>query len=408
VTSVLRPDSAEAVLETVAWAAAEERPLEIVGHGSKRGVGRPVQAEYTLDLSGLTGVTLYEPEELVLSARAGTPLADIKQLLREHNQALAFEPADFGPLFGAARGRGTIGGVLAANASGPRRIKAGAARDHVLGVHAVSGRGEAFKSGGRVVKNVTGYDLSKGLAGSWGTLAVVTDVTLKVLPSPEEVATLVIVGLSDQAAVTALSDAMGSPLDVSGAAHLPDAVVAEVPDAAFAAGGKVATLIRLEGFSPSVAYRLEKLQSHFAALGEMAVLQRDASEALWRAVRDAEMFEATAHPVWRVSVAPTGGPAVVAALKDRSPIRWFYDWSGGLVWIEVAAPARDALARDIRVAVAAAGGGHATLMRGSAALRSAVAPFEPQPEPLAALSRRLKAQFDPRGVLNPGRMVAGL
>lgn len=400
----LRPDTADGVLKAVQWAAAEEAPLEILGHGSKRGVGRPVQAEYSLDLSGLTGVTLYEPEELVLSAKAGTPLAEIERLLRDHDQELAFEPMDFGPLFGATRGRGTIGGVLAANTSGPRRIKAGAARDHILGVHAVSGRGEAFKSGGRVVKNVTGYDLSKGLAGSWGTLAIVTDVTFKVLPRPQSAATLIIAGLDDEPAVAALCEAMGSPWDVSGAAHLPEALVPEVPDAAFATGGRAATLIRLEGFGPSVAYRVEKLKRLFAPLGAIAALEMEASEALWRSVRDAEVFGASSGPVWRVSAAPAAGPAIIAALTELHAIRYFYDWSGGLLWIETEANAHDGLAREIRAAVAVAGSGHATLVRGSASLRNAISPFEPQSAQLAALSRRLKAQFDPIGVLNPGRM----
>ena len=404
---MLRPETAEGVLEAVRWAAAEEQSLEVYGHATKRGIGRPAQAEHELDLSGLVGVTLYEPEELVLSAKAGTPLADIERLIGENGQMLAFEPMDFGPLFGAGRERGTIGGVLATNASGPRRIKAGAARDHVLGIRAVSGRGEAFKSGGRVVKNVTGYDLSKGLAGSWGTLAVVTDVTFKVLPRPEATSTLIVAGLDELTAITALCKAMGTPLDIAGAAHLPEHIVAEVPDAAFASGGRAATLIRLEGFAPSVDYRAQKLTAAIGRLGEVAVLEKDASEALWRAVRDAEAFGATARTIWRVSVAPNAGPRVVAALKPAHAIRYFYDWSGGLVWIHVEDGAADGLAREIRVAIAAAGGGHATLMRGSPALRAAVAPFEPQAEPLAALSRRLKGQFDPRGILNPGRMAAG-
>jgi glycolate oxidase FAD binding subunit len=404
---LLRPKTTESVLEAVAWAAAEEKSLDIYGHRSKRGVGRPAQAEYELDLSGLTGVTLHEPEELVLSAKAGTPLSEIEALLGEHKQMLAFEPMDFGPLFGAVRGRGTIGGTLASNASGPRRIKAGAARDHILGINAVSGRGEAFKSGGRVVKNVTGYDLSKLLAGSWGTLAVVTDLTFKVLPRPEAAATLVVAGLDDAAAVSALCQAMGTPWDVSGAAHLPEDVVAEVPDAAFASGSKAATLIRLEGIPPSVDYRAEKLAALVGRLGQVAVLEGEASNAVWRAVRDAEPFGTTSNPVWRVSVAPSAGPAVTAALTDRHAIRYYYDWSGGLIWIDVEDSGEDGLAREIRIAVAMAGGGHATLTRGSPALRAAVAPFEPQPEALAALSRRLKAQFDPQNILNPGRMTAG-
>jgi len=406
-SAVLKPDSAEAVREAVAWAAAEEKPLDVYGHGSKRGVGRPVQAEYELDLSALTGVTLYEPEELVLSAKAGTPIADIEMLLGEHKQMLAFEPMDFGPLFGSPRGRGTLGGLLAANASGPRRIKAGAARDHILGINAVSGRGEVFKSGGRVVKNVTGYDLSKALAGSWGTLAIVTEMTFKVLPRPETVTTLVVAGLDDESAVTALCHAMGTPWEVSGAAHLPEDVAPELPDAAFASGSKAATLIRLEGIPPSVDYRAEKLTALLGRLGQVNVLEGEASDAAWRAIRDAEAFGATQNTLWRVSVAPNAGPSLIAALSDHAT-RHYYDWSGGLVWIDVKDGGEDGLSRAIRTAVAAAGGGHATLIRGTPALRSAVAPFEPQPEALAALSRRLKAQFDPNGVLNPGRIAAGL
>jgi len=184
-TDLLKPRDAKDVEAAVAWALAEVKTLEIVGHGSKRGIGRAAQWDLSLDLSDLSGVTLYEPEELVLSARAGTPLAEIETLLAAHNQELAFEPMDYGPVFGAPAGCGTIGGTIAANLSGPRRIKAGAARDHFLGVSAVSGRAETFKSGGRVVKNVTGYDLCKVLAGSHGTLAVMTDVTVKVLPRAE-------------------------------------------------------------------------------------------------------------------------------------------------------------------------------------------------------------------------------
>ena len=404
--ALLRPTSAAETLDVVRWAAGEEKPLEIVGHGTRRSVGRPVQAEATLDLSTLAGVTLYEPDELVLSAKAGTPLADIETLVKNAGQMLAFEPMDFGPIGGAARGRGTIGGAVASNLSGPRRIKAGAARDHVLGVKAVSGRGEAFKSGGRVVKNVTGYDLSKGLSGSWGTLAVLTEVTVKVLPRPETVLTLVVAGLEDARAVAALCDAMGSPYDVSGAAHLPAAVAAELPDAALASGGLAATLVRLEGFAGSVADRAERLTARLAPFGPIATIGEQASDALWRSLRDAEPFGERLQPLWRVSVAPTAGPAIVKMLGRGRAIRHSYDWSGGLVWIEVAdEDAPDGLAAEIRAAIAALGAGHATLMRGSPALRAAVPPFEPQAEALAALSRRLKEQFDPRGILNPGRMA---
>jgi glycolate oxidase FAD binding subunit len=199
---------------------------------------------------------------------------------------------------------------------------------------------------------------------------------------------------------------MGSRWEVSGAAHLPEDIVGEVPDAAFASGSKAATLIRLEGIAPSVDYRAEKLAASVGRVGEVAVLEHEGSDALWRAIRDAEAFGATSNPVWRVSVAPNAGPSVIAALKERHALRYYYDWSGGLVWIDVEESVRDGLAREIRIALAAVGGGHATLVRGSPELRLAVAPFEPQPEALAALSRRLKAQFDPNGILNPGRMAA--
>lgn len=407
--SILRPDSSEAVLDAVRWAAAEETPLEVVGRGSKRSIGRPVQAEYTLDLSALSGVTLYEPDELVLSARAGTPIAEIEALLAEHNQELSFEPLDYGALTGNGADLGTIGGVLAANVSGPRRIRAGAARDHALGIHAVSGRGEAFKSGGRVVKNVTGYDLPRGLAGSWGTLAVLTDVTLKVLPRAETAATVLVTGLDDAGAVKAMCAAMGSANEVAGAAHLPAGAAERLPLPALAGLGRALTALRLEGFGPSVAYRTEKLTELMRAAGPVETLDAAATQDLWAAIRDATPVAGRDTPLWRVSVAPTAGPSIVAALQG-GPVRHFYDWSGGLVWIalEGEGASGDALAGAIRGAIRATGGGHATLVRGSAALRSAVPPFEPQPDALAALSRRLKANFDPKGILNPGRMAVGV
>jgi glycolate oxidase FAD binding subunit len=404
VSTILKPETADDVLQAIAWAAGEETPLEVCGRGTKAGIGRPVQAEYTLDLSALTGVTLYEPDELVLSARAGTPLAEIEALLSENNQQLDFEPMDYGLIHGTEIGGGTIGGVLAANLSGPRRLKAGAARDHILGISAVSGRGETFKSGGRVVKNVTGYDLSKGLAGSWGTLAAITDVTFKVLPRAETSATVLVTGLDDRQAVDVMCAAMGSSCEISGAAHLPADAAGRLSELA-GAGGAV-TALRLEGFGPSVAYRKQALKSVIAGAGGFDELGAEASQSLWRAIRDAAPFAGSAAPLWRVSVAPTAGPDIVAALSSLS-IRHFYDWSGGLIWLAVDDDADDAGADLIRAAVSASGGGHATLVRGSPALRTAVPPFQPQEPALAALSKRLKENFDPKGILNPGRMVAG-
>lgn len=402
----LKPATADEVRDCVAWAVSAREPLEVVGLGTKRAIGRPVQSGHTLDLSGLDGIVAYEPEELVLTVRAGTPLATIEAALAEGGQELAFEPIDYSVLLGTGAGPGTVGGMLAANLAGPRRIKAGAARDHILGLHAVSGRGETFKAGGRVVKNVTGYDLARGLAGSWGTLAVSTELTFKVLPRGETAATLCIAGLDDAAAVRAMAAALGSSCDVSGAAHLP-AGVSGPPGDGNAAGAPV-TALRLEGFAPSVRARTEALRALLGGLGPLETLDPDRSQAFWRDVRDCRPFaDGSAQAVWRVSVAPTAGAAVVAALSAIRPLRAFYDWGGGLVWIETAAEG-DAGAAELRRTIAANGGGHATLVRAGAALRSSVPVFEPEEAGLAALSRRLKAQFDPEAVLNPGRMIIGL
>ncbi|WEX08471.1 FAD-binding protein [Chelativorans sp. AA-79] len=396
------PETSAEVLNVVRWAAAEEAPVEVIGHGSKRGIGRPAQTEHTIDLTKLAGVTLYEPEELVLSAKAGTPIAEIERLLAEHNQQFAFEPMDYAPLLGGEAGRGTIGGALAANLSGPRRIKAGAARDHVLGVHAVSGRGEAFKSGGRVVKNVTGYDLSKGLAGSWGTLAVVTDVTFKVLPSAETEKTLVVTGLDDAQAASAMAEAMGSSGEVSGAAHLPVTVIGRVLDGALSPEAR--TVLRVEGIGPSVDYRLDLLARLLGPHGAVDILEEEESRILWREIRDCRPFaDGTPAPVWRISMAPTEGYKLVDAFRRAAGANAFYDWQGGLVWLRMEA---DPEAEVLRGLISHFGGGHATLVRASPAIKAAVPTFQPQPPALAALSARLKEQFDPKNILNPGRMAA--
>ncbi|MCD1643851.1 glycolate oxidase subunit GlcE [Aurantimonas coralicida] len=398
--SILRPETAIQLRDIVAAAVSQEEPLAVEGTGSKRGLGRPVQAARTLSLAAMTGVTLYEPEELVLSARVGTPIAEIETLLDEAGQRLEFEPLDYGPLHGLEPGLGTIGGVVACNLAGPRRLKHGAARDHILGVHAVSGRGEMFKSGGRVVKNVTGYDLSKGLTGSFGTLAVMTDVTLKVLPKTETETTIVLRGLADDAATGAMAAAMGSSAEASGAAHLPMYVASRVADGHL--GNDAATLIRLEGFGPSVAARSAYLSAALEKVGKVEHLEGEASRAVWRDVRDIRPFvDGTDKPVWRLSVTPTRGHEIVMSLRMQSAIDAFYDWQGGLVWLRMEGEPEAELVRET---IRRFGGGHATLVRASESVRAATAVFQPQPGPLAGLASRLKQQFDPAGVLNPGRM----
>jgi len=403
-----KPHDAAEVEAAIRDALVAGKTLEVVGRGTKRAIGRAAQWDATLDLSQLSGVTLYEPEELVLSAKAATPLAEIEALAAASNQELAFEPMDYGPLLGGEASAGTIGGAIAANLSGPRRIKAGAARDHFLGFTAVSGRGETFKSGGRVVKNVTGYDLCKLIAGSWGTLAAMTDVTVKTLPRAETEETILVFGLDETTAAKVMAAAMGSFGDVSSAAHVPAAIAARIAETA--AGQSAATAFRLEGVAPSVAQRktvLEKLLSPFGSLGSLAEAP---SRILWRAIRDVTPFAAKGpadgRDVWRLSTAPSRGAELGRRLAAECDAEVLYDWAGGLVWAALPA-ADDASAPLVRSAIAATGG-HATLIRAPAAARAAVEVFTPEPAPLAALTDRIRKGFDPQGVLNAGRMWAGV
>lgn len=402
--NTLRPADENEVREIVRAAAAEKQTLELRGAGTKRGLGRPVAADAALDLSRLAGVRTYEPEELVLTAGAATPLAEIEHLVAQKHQRLAFEPPDYSPLYGGAAGRQTLAGVIAANLAGPRRVSAGAARDHFLGFRAVNGRGESFKAGGRVVKNVTGYDLCKLLAGSYGTLAVLTEMTVKILPVAETEATLLLSNLSDDAAVRAMADAMGSAFEVSAAAHLP----------AFVAAGVIyqtegaATLLRLEGPPPSVEARIEGLRALLRGHGAAERLSPADSKLAWRTLADVGPFtHDPGNPLWRLSVPPSAGAETARAITASLEASYFLDWGGGRIWLELPAPSLDAGASVVRAA-AAKSGGHAVLVRASEETRRAVAPFDPGMDAVFALSKRVKAGFDPLGIFNPGRMYEGV
>jgi glycolate oxidase FAD binding subunit len=361
-----------------------------------------------LDLSPLNAVTAYEPNELIITVQAGAPLADVLSLIDSRNQQFAFEPMNTSQLLGTPD-VGTIGGMIAAGFAGPRRIKAGGARDHLLGAHAVSGFGDSFKAGGRVVKNVTGYDLCKLLAGSWGTLAVMTEVTLKVMPRAESERTLVLRGLDDIAANKAMTAALGSPYDVSGAAHLPGSALrtTQGPLGEIAAPDQSATLLRLEGITASAAHRAKSLTAMLAAYGGCEVVEDAASVALWNAIRDVAPFAASGAralwPVWRIVCPPATGGTLGQAIAKGSQGEVVYDWAGGLIWAALP-PSSDAQAGQLRKLVNAAGG-HATLVRADEAVRRVVDVFHPQEPGLAALGERVRHSFDPKNILNRGRMA---
>jgi glycolate oxidase FAD binding subunit len=367
----MRPANETELAEAIRAAAG---PLRVRGGGTRE-VGRPVAGE-VLETGGLSGITLYEPGALTLVAGAGTPLAEVEAALAAEGQRLPFEPPDWRGLLGTT-GDSTLGGVVAANASGPRRLMAGACRDSLIGVRFVDGRGTVVKNGGRVMKNVTGYDLVKLLAGSWGTLGVLTEVAFRVLPVPESAATVILPGLGVAQAVAAMATATGSPFEVSGAAWSPQGA-----------------MLRIEGFAASVAYRAGRLCDLLAPFGPVEVEEgREAVAARWRGIRDGAAFAGRPGDVWRLSVKPSDAPGIVARIGAEVRL----DWAGGLIWA-LAEPGTDLRARIGAFA------GHATLMRAAPETRAKIAPFQPEPAPLAALADGLRAQFDPRGLLNPGLM----
>ena len=400
-----RPRSTADAAEIISAALAAETPLEVGGAGTKRGIGRPVEAGARITSAELSGLTLYEPEELVLGVRPGTPMAQLQLHLDQHAQMLAFEPPDFGALLDGS-GQ-TVGGVVAGNLSGPRRIKAGAARDHFLGFEAVSGRGEAFRSGGRVVKNVTGYDLCKLMCGSWGTLGLLTEVTLKVMPAPEQTRTVLLACPDPHVAIRAMAAALGGPNEVSAAAWLSEDAAMSCPLSAISTSGRALAILRLEGFEASVGARCAALHAALSSFGETTDLASGDSRTLWRFVGDAGAFVGDAESaIWRLSVPPSEGAGIFLGARNTLGARGWLDWGGGLVWLAVAG-SKDAGAAFLR---AAAGdcGGHATLLRGSDEQRARIGVFQPEPVPLAQLTRRIKEAFDPAGILNPGRMYEGI
>lgn len=376
----IRPRNADELVAVLQQAGERASPLCVTGGGSKRAL---LASDATvLDVSGLSGVTSYQPEELVLTLRCGTPLDYVYNVLAERGQMLAFDPPDYAKVLGTQPARSTIGGVLGAGFAGSRRLSAGNVRDHLLGFEAVSGAGERFRAGGRVIKNVTGYDLAKLMVGSWGTLAVLTEVSLRVLPRPEFEATLMVERADLHAALADLRAVLATPLEVSCAAHLPD--------------GR--SVLRLEGFHASVTERLGGLRQHFDGKGRMRAVEQAESAALWRAVADLEPFAYDARMLWRVSLPSSAAAGFIDAVARREACEALVDWGGALVWL---ATGSDAHAGYIREQASRAGG-HAWLFRAADALRTQLGSAPPQPDGIAALSRRVKHGFDPYNVLGDG------
>lgn len=403
---LIRPAEEWELQAMLADASRRVARIEVIGGGSKRSISQSVKTDEVLTTASLSGILLYEPNELVMSAASGTPLAVIESSLEQRGQMLAFEPIDLGRAVGTAPGSGTIGALFMTNLSGSRRLALGSARDHLLGLRAVTGNGQIIKSGGRVMKNVTGLDVARGMCGSWGTLAVATEVTFKVLPRPEESATLVVFGQSDEIGVEALSLAIGSPHEVTGALHIQPGVMPRLSNQSLARVGRSMTAIRLETFARFLPARIEKVTTILKPYGDVHVLADAQSRQLWRDINTLAVMPAGTSALWRISLPPQIGPQFVRSIARIFPCNAIYDWAGGLIWLEVTDTA-DGGATDIRRLVSRLTG-HSTLIRAAPEIRASVPTFQPLDASLERITRQLKATFDPAGILNPGRLVPGM
>jgi glycolate oxidase FAD binding subunit len=381
---ILTPTNADELRSVIADAARDGTRVEIRGGGTKAAIGAP-RDTMILDMSSFCGVIDYDPPELVLTVQAGTPLAQVQALVEGERQILAFEPWDHGPLFGMPA-KATIGGIVAAGVAGPRRVTAGSARDYLLGFEAVSGRGERFVGGAKVVKNVTGYDLPKLIAGSWGRLAAMTQVTLKVLPYPRMVTTLVAEGLGSRAALAAMTRALGSHAEVSAAAHVPAALN----------GGTAMTFFRIAGFEPSVESRASQLPILLRDYCSLWRLNPAEAERQWEAIRSAAPLND--QTLWRLHVPPSKACAVIDVMEPAGA-RWFLDWGGGLIWLGF-----DGAAELVR-RTAAAAAGYATLVRAPMQMRAYVPAQHPRLPGVAAIEERVRRAFDPAGIFETGRFL---
>ena len=399
------PDNLNEMLSVIADAMADGTPLSVSGCASKSDWGYAIADARPVSVDRWAGIIDYQPDELILTVRAGTPMTEINKTLANKNQMLGFEPPDPSVLFAKTdiSNKGSIGGVLATNSSGSRRLTAGAARDFLLGFEAASGRGERFRSGGKVVKNVTGYDLSKLICGSFGTLAIMDELTLKTLPRPEDSKSVLIPAADLAAAVRHIAAILATPHEPSAAAILPSDIAALAGlDTGLDPGldyGQMLAVIRFEGFAISVNDRVNAVLSLYP---DGYSIDDAASQTLWQAIGNTALLADAAGDIWKLSCAPSAAPLVINALPDEWPLRYYADWAGGLLWLDV--PVGDVTGTILRQALADHGGGFAQLIRDSGNTRSLVPPFQPLSSPQMALHKRIKAAFDPKGILNPGRM----
>ncbi|MBU2533499.1 MAG: FAD-binding protein [Alphaproteobacteria bacterium] len=404
--TILRPAADWELASFLAEATAARTPVEIVGGHSKARMGRSREPGAIISTHVMRGIRAYDPSERMITVQAGCLITDIERELAVRGQMLGFEPLDIANVFGGEPGRATIGGVISANLAGSRRLVAGGVADHLLGVSGVAGTGEIFRSGARTRRSVAGLDLRRAMAGSWGTLAALVEVTLSVEAIPDETATLVIFGLSEEIAIEAMADAARTPHGVTGTVHLEPAMAARLWFDRLREENQAITVLRVEAPANGTALRVERLKDALRAYGDMQLLDHEASLSLWHELRQLTILAHNDKPLWRITTRPSKAFQVVSGIRRYMAVDAFYDWSGGLIWLEVP-EAADAGATEIRRVIASSGG-HATLVRASDEVKATVDVFEPMHSGIELMTRRLKDVFDPAGILNPGRIYAGM
>jgi glycolate dehydrogenase FAD-binding subunit len=404
--SVLRPAADWELASFLGEATASQTAVEIIGGHTKRQFGRPRYGESAISTHILRGIRSYNPVERIITVQAGCLVADLERELAEHGQMLGFEPVDMAAVFGDEVGGATVGGVICSNLAGSRRIAVGGVSDNLLGVKAVAGTGEVFHSGGAVSRGAAGIDLKRIMTGSWGTLAALVEVSLRVHAMPEDTRTIVLFGLSEEIAVEAMSSALLTSTGVTGTIHLEPNIAARLWSEELREPGQSVTALRLENRSKVSAKRLDDLKDALRAYGEMLVLENDQSLGLWHELRQLRVLPSSNKPLWRISAIPSKAFQVVTAIRRYMSVDAVYDWSGGLIWLEVPESA-DAGATEIR-RVMASTGGHATLVRAPDEVKATINVFEPMHSGVELITKRLKEVFDPAGILNPGRMYDGV
>ncbi len=402
--AVLRPDSEKQISEIIKNCYRKNIPLEILGSGTKKNIGRNFQSEKTLDLSNYSGIIEYKPEELYIKVKAGTSIKEIKEELNKNNQHLAFEPTDFGPLFFGENNEGTIGGVISCNFAGPRRFKVGSARDHILGFKGVNGKGEIIKSGGTVVKNVTGYDLSKVISGSFGTLTVFTEIAIKVLPKPSLGKTLVIDNPHLKKGLEYLNISLSSSSDPSGGVFYPENFRKHFSFNDLTVTGPI-TAIRIEGSQSSIDHRIKKLGKELKINSDEAViLAPEQSEIFWDETRRLKVFSGLKKNLLRIVVPASETFDLLNKIKNFKG-QYFIDWGGNLIWLQLDNISSKIL-KDIRNSVKESLG-YLTIIKIEEDLKASADIFTIDPIKYK-ISEKIKKSFDPKRILNPGKMYIGI